>query len=180
MDLQITIPNFEHTEALDNQIRKHAEKLQKYFTEIHLCHVVVKYASKQHHKGNLFDIRLNITVPGKEIAINREANQDFSIALRDAFNAAKRQLEDYARLQRGEIKTHEPLQFGIIDELFAEDGYGYIQSRDTTERFYFDSNNAAHPSFEHFKVGDEVKFTPDFGAEGPRAKRVSLGKHHVY
>ena len=54
--------------------------------------------------GRAFNVRLDITVPGKELVVNREADEDVYVALRDAFNAARRQLEDYGRRQRGEIK----------------------------------------------------------------------------
>jgi hypothetical protein len=44
-----------------------------------------------------FNIHIDLGVPGKEIVVDRQENEDAYVALRDAFDAAKRQLEDYAR-----------------------------------------------------------------------------------
>ena len=70
--------------------------------------VVVEAPHKHHHQGKQFNVRIDIGVPGNEIVVNRDHHEDVYVALRDAFDAAKRQLEDYARITRGYIKTHEP------------------------------------------------------------------------
>ena len=67
--------------------------------------------SYYHHQGNQYHIRIDITTPHKELAISKEhsdkqAHEDIYVAIRDAFNAAGRQLEDYVRIKRGDVKTH--------------------------------------------------------------------------
>jgi len=47
-----------------------------------------------------------LTVPGAELVANHTQHEDVYVAIRDAFDAMSRQLEDYARKQRGEVKTH--------------------------------------------------------------------------
>ena len=106
--LQITIRDVDHSEALETRIRDKAQKLEEFFKHIMSCRVVVEAPHKHHHQGKQFNVRIDIGVPGNEIVVNRDHHEDVYVALRDAFDAAKRQLEDYARKTRGDIKTHEP------------------------------------------------------------------------
>jgi ribosomal subunit interface protein len=106
--LQITIRGIEHSEALETHIRDKANKLDEFFDRIMSCRVVVEVPHKHHQQGKQFNVRLDIGVPGSEIAVNRDHAEDVYVALRDAFDAAKRQIEDYARKMRGDIKKHEP------------------------------------------------------------------------
>jgi ribosomal subunit interface protein len=106
--MQITIRDIEHSEVLETHIREKAKKLDEFFNHIMSCRVVVEMPHKHHHQGKQYNVRIDIGVPGNEIVVNRDHSEDVYIALRDAFDAAKRQLEDYVRKVRGDIKTHEP------------------------------------------------------------------------
>ena len=106
--LQITIRGIEHSDALETHIREKADKLDEFFDRIMSCRVVVEVPHKHHHQGKQFTVRIDIGVPGSEIVVNRDHAEDVYVALRDAFDAAKRQLEDYARKIRGDVKTHQP------------------------------------------------------------------------
>lgn len=106
--LKITIRDMDHSEALDTHIREKANKLEEFFRDITSCHVVVEVPHKHHQQGKQFNVRIDIGVPGKELVVNRDHAEDVYVALRDAFNAAKRQLENYARKLRGDVKTHQP------------------------------------------------------------------------
>lgn len=106
--LQITIRDVPHSEALETHIRDKANKLDEFFDHIMSCRVVVELPHKHHSQGKQFNVRLDIGVPGSEIVVNRDHAEDIYVALRDAFDAAKRQLEDYVRKIRGDIKTHQP------------------------------------------------------------------------
>ena len=118
--LQITIRDMEHSDALEAHIRDKAQKLDEFFDHIMSCRVVVETPHKHQHQGKQFNVRIDIGVPGSEIVVNHDHHEDVYVALRDAFDAAKRQLEDYARKIRGDIKTHEPKRpnerIGINDE----------------------------------------------------------------
>jgi len=118
--MQITIRDIEHSEALETHIREKAKKLDEFFNHIMSCRVVVEMPHKHHHQGKQYNVRIDIGVPGNEIVVNRDHSEDVYIALRDAFDAAKRQLEDYARKVRGDIKTHEPKRKNESDNLFSE------------------------------------------------------------
>jgi ribosomal subunit interface protein len=106
--LQITIRDVEHSAALETHIRDKAKKLDEFFDHIMSCRVVVEVPHKHHHQGKQFNVRIDLGVAGGEIVVNRDHAEDVYVALRDAFDAAKRQLEDYVRKLRGDVKKHEP------------------------------------------------------------------------
>ena len=108
--LQITLHGIEHSDALYNAIREKAEKLDHYYDHIMSCRVVLELAGRHKRHGKQFTVRLDLKVPGGEIAITREHDEDLQIALRDAFDATRRRLEDFAREQRGDVKRHQPAQ----------------------------------------------------------------------
>src|SRR3990172_7594853 len=118
--LQITIRDVDHSEALDTHIRDKVKKLEEFFDHIMSCRVVVEMPHKHQTQGKQFNVRIDIGVPGSEIVVNRDHSESVYVALRDAFDAAKRRLEDYARKIRGDIKTHEPKRQNESDDLIAE------------------------------------------------------------
>ncbi|MFA6903802.1 MAG: ribosome-associated translation inhibitor RaiA [Gallionellaceae bacterium] len=120
LPMQITIRDMEHSEALETHIRQKVQKLDEFFKHIMSCRVVVEMPHKHHNQGKQFNVRIDIGVPGNEIVVNRDHSEDVYIALRDAFDAAKRQLEDYARKVRGDVKSPEPKRTIRRDNLIAE------------------------------------------------------------
>ncbi len=118
--LQITIRDMDHSEALETHIRDKANKLEEFFNRITSCRVVVEMPHKHHHQGKQFNVRIDISVPGNEIAVNRDHAEDAYAALRDAFDAAKRQLEDHARKIRGNVKIHASKHPEKSEDLIGE------------------------------------------------------------
>ena len=108
--LQITIRDIEHSDALETHIRDKAKKLEEFFERITSCRVIVEMPHKHHHQGKQFKVRIDIGVPGNEIVVNHDHAEDVYVALRDGFDSAKHQLEEYARKMRGDVKTHKPKQ----------------------------------------------------------------------
>ncbi|MGI8724925.1 MAG: HPF/RaiA family ribosome-associated protein [Methyloceanibacter sp.] len=109
--LNISFRNMDPSEAVETRIREKAEKLERLCDRIVSCEVVVEAPHRNHHKGKLYDVRINLSVPGEDINVGRtgpqnHAHEDVYVALRDAFAAATRQLEDHVRKMRGEVKTH--------------------------------------------------------------------------
>jgi ribosomal subunit interface protein len=175
--LQISMHGIEHSDALYNAIREKAEKLERYYDRIMSCRVVLELAGHHKRHGKQFTVRLDLKVPGGEIAITREHDEDLQIALRDAFDAARRKIEDYARGQRGDVKHHVAELTGKVARIDAVEGFGFIATEDGSE-YYFSRDNVVTPPFEHLSVGTVVRFIEDAGGEGPQAKRVSAhGKH---
>lgn len=176
--LQITIRDMLHSEALEAHIRDKVQKLEALFAHVISCRVVVEVPHRHHNQGKQFNVRLDLGVPGSEIVVNRDHHEDVYVALRDAFDAAARQLEDYAHRLRRETKAHVTEHVGRVARISLQEGFGFIMGTDGSER-YFHRENVVSPSFEKLKEGDEVKFVEEMGGEGPQAKRISLGHHHL-
>ena len=109
--LQISFRNMDPSPAVEARIRKKAEKLERFHDRIIGCTVVVEAPHRHQHKGKLYSVRVDISVPGKDVIVDRakpedQAHEDVYVAIRDAFNAAARRLEDQARKMRGDVKTH--------------------------------------------------------------------------
>ncbi len=109
--LKITFQNMEPSPAVETRVREKVDKLDTYFDRIVGCKVVVEAPHRHHHKGKLYNVRVDVTVPGKEIVATRNgvkdhAHEDVYVAVRDAFEAVARQLEDHARVIRGDVKSH--------------------------------------------------------------------------
>jgi ribosomal subunit interface protein len=175
LPLQIVFREVPRSEAIESAIRDKAGKLDEFFDRIMGCRVTVGIIQKHRHQGKLYNIRVDLSVPGSEIVINRDKAEDIYVAIRDAFDHARRRLEDYARRHRGDVKAHELESHGRIVRLFGDEGYGFIETAQGTQ-FYFHRFNVAHPDFDDLEVGDEVVFLEEAGAEGPQANRVSA--HH--
>jgi ribosomal subunit interface protein len=173
--LQITFRNMPLSEAIEAKINEKAAKLDKYFNRIMSCRVVVEESQRRQHQGKLFSIHIDITVPGKELAVTREENEDPYVAIREAFNAAARRLEEHARQRRGEVKTHETPPIGRIIRIFPDQAYGFIITPDQRE-IYFHRNSVLHDDFSALKFGAEVSFIEEQGKEGPQAARVAIIK----
>jgi cold shock CspA family protein/ribosome-associated translation inhibitor RaiA len=163
--------------AIEERIRKEAEKLERYHDRITACRVVIEAPHRRHEKGNLFNVRIELTVPGRpQIVVSRspadhQAHEEPYVALRDAFDAARRRLQDIARRQRGDVKTHEAPPQGRIIKLMREQGYGFIEREDGVE-VYFHRNSVVDGRFDQLKVGDIVRFAAEQGEKGVQASTV--------
>jgi len=110
--LQVTFRGMDASEALRANIEKRAEKLECFCDNILSCRVVVEPAESHHHKGNRYRVRIHLEVPGQDLYIGHgpgdenRTHEDAYVAVRDAFNAMRRCLEDYARERRGDVKRH--------------------------------------------------------------------------
>jgi cold shock CspA family protein len=117
-----------------------------------------------------------MTVPGKELAISRHENEDAYVAVRDAFNAAVRLLEEHGQKKHGEVKAHVEPAMGRVVKIFPESDYGYIMTFDSRE-IYFHRNSVLNDvRLEELKFGTEVSFIEEQGTEGPQAARVAIAR----
>jgi ribosomal subunit interface protein len=109
--LQISFHGMEPSPAIEALVRAKAAELDKFYDRITSCNVTLEAAHHRHHKGNLYSVHVDVRLPGKEIVAGRKraqhhSHEDAYVAIRDAFDAAERQLEDYARKRRGDVKRH--------------------------------------------------------------------------
>ena len=95
------------SEPIQSRIEERAERLARFSGGIRKCDVWLESPHGHHRQGRLYGIRIRLTVPGDEITIERQPEtDDVRIAIREAFDAARRKLEDYERQRRGERKAH--------------------------------------------------------------------------
>lgn len=104
--VQITFRNFPASEAVEARIRAKAAKLEAFHPHITSCHIALEELDHHRQQGRQFTVRLDIRVPGHEVVVDRDHHEDIYVALRDAFDAAARQLEELARTQHGKVKAH--------------------------------------------------------------------------
>ena len=114
-----------------------------------------------------------MTVPGAELVVTRQENEELQVAIRDAFNAAQRRLRDYARRQRGEVKTLETPPQAVVSQLFAAEGYGFLSTPDG-RGIYFHRHSVLAPGFDQLAIGTEVRFAEELGDKGPQASTVTM------
>ena len=102
--LQISFRDISHSDVVEDRIREKVAKLETYTDRIILCRVVVEAPHRKHKKGTLYLIRVDLTLPGEEIVVDRDpddhAHEDVYIAIRDAFEAVRRQLKKSLRQTR--------------------------------------------------------------------------------
>jgi ribosome-associated translation inhibitor RaiA len=106
-ELRITFHGMESSPAVEQRIRQKVAGLQRFSDRIHGCHVTVEAPHRHGHSGKLYKVGLTIQMPGQELVVRRagpqdHAHEDIYVALRDAFDAATRQIEDRVRIVRGD------------------------------------------------------------------------------
>jgi ribosomal subunit interface protein len=169
--LQVTFRDMPRSDAVEAEIRRRAAKLEDFCDRIMSCRVTVETPGAHKHQGKLFAVHVDVKVPGEEIAsTRRQENEDVYVAIRDAFEAVRRRLEDYMQRSRGETKRHEPLLRGRVVRLF-DDGHGFIEDGEGNE-YYFDEAGVVRPG-DKLVVGTAVEFLGEAAAQGLQAKRVT-------
>lgn len=196
LPLQITFRNVASSRTVEEWIRNEAEKLNTFYNRIMSCRVAVEIPHRHHKKGEQYHIRIDMTLPGKEIVVKREPNlrnrarragktevtkqletetphKSLRLAINDAFKAAGRRLQDYARRQRGDVKTHEPIPLARVSRLLPDEGYGFLAAEDGRE-VYFHKDSVLNRGFDRLKVGATVSYVEEQGEKGPQASTVRI------
>jgi ribosome-associated translation inhibitor RaiA len=129
--VRITFRNLKHSDALEAEIRERVARLERYYEGILACRVLIEVPHRHHGRGNRYHLRVDLTVPGEEIAVSHDAtlypalkdieaeavkktaeidpvHKEVQVAIRETFDAARRRLQDFVRRQRGAVKTHAP------------------------------------------------------------------------
>jgi cold shock CspA family protein/ribosome-associated translation inhibitor RaiA len=200
--LQITFRNLTPSATIEEWVRTEADKLDSFYSRLMGCRVVIEVPHRHHRKGSPYHIRIDLTVPGEEIVVKREPNlshrarqlgdtgikkhlevktphKNLRAAINDAFRAAGRRLQDHARRQRGDVKSHPSLQVARVGKILKEQGYGFLTS-DDGRGIYFHKNSVLNGAFSHLKVGTRVSFVEELGEKGPQASTVrSISKERI-
>lgn len=192
----ITFRGINHSAALAAEIRTRIGRLEKHYSDIIGCRVLVELAERHHQAGNHYHVRIDLTVPGEDIVVAHDASlhptaQDLDaekatketevdserqhpvVAIHEAFDIARRRLQDYARRQRGAVKRAARNPRGTVVRLFPIDEYGYIEAEDGHE-VYFQKSSVIRNAFNRLTVGSAVSFVEEPAEKGPQASTVRL------
>lgn len=99
--LEIQFHGVDKSEAVEARVREKVTRLQKHCDRLVSCRVVIEAPHRHNHKGRIYHIKVLLGVPGSaDLVVNNEPGTDHShedvyVALRDAFAAARRRLEDF-------------------------------------------------------------------------------------
>jgi ribosome-associated translation inhibitor RaiA len=110
--IEVTFRGLDRSEAIEAAVREHATKLDAFHPRIMSCRVMVEASHHRHTKGTVHHVRIDVRVPGAELVAGAEPapghfHEDVYVAVREAFDEVRRELEDHARRQRGDVKAHE-------------------------------------------------------------------------
>lgn len=172
--LRIAFRNIEPPIGAEDEVRNRLAELERFFDRIIACSVVVEAHHRHHHQGNLYHVRIELIVPEREIVVRREppehhAHEDLHVAIRDAFDAAQRQIQDHAREMRGDVKTHAAPAIGTIVRLFPD--YGFLVT-ETGDEVYLHRNAVLGRGFDKLNAGDRVRYVVHEG-EGEQGAQAS-------
>ena len=183
INYKINFPDFEASDFVYNDIVDRIEKLERFYDRIQKCEVFVRQPHK-HSKTRIYHIQIRLTVPGKEIIVNREreknlAHQDIYVAIRDSFNALTRQLEDYVKHRRTSYKPRLGPEHAKVSSFDPNTGFGFVKTPGGRE-IYFHENALVGPHQERLEVGSEVRFEEEMGEKGPQVTSMSLVGHQSH
>ncbi len=201
----VTFRGFHPFPGLEADVQRRIDRLTTYYASIVACRVLVELAHRHHESGNRFHVRIELTVPGEQIAVTHEhglhataqdtdaeratkqdetdpERQHALVAVRQAFDVARRRLQDYARRQRGVVKRSVRRPTGRVVKLYPGDGYGFIETSsmsetgalETTHEVYFQRECVLDHAFDRLKVDTPVSFVEEPGEKGPQASTVRI------
>lgn len=180
---EIAFRDMEPSQRLTDLINKRVKKIEKIFSHIAACRVVIEAPHKHRIRGNLFHVRIDLSAPLRELAASRDtsvkiSHEQVDVAVRDAFAALSRQLQKHKEKLRVDYHVPDRLPSGVVKELFPYDDYGIIEA-DNGREIYFHRNSVVEGQFDRFKVGDELRFNEELGAKGPQASTVHFARRRT-
>ena len=181
--LEIAFHNMDSSPSLEADIRTRVDKLEKRYGRLIGCRVSVEKLHNSRRTGNVFEVHVVMSVPGRDLAVSREpnkakqkyANPDAWTSVRDAFEAAEKQLESFKQARRED--TTAPTAHAMAGQVtLIEPGtdHGFILTNTGTQ-LYFHRDSVTDCRFEDLKVGDLVHYVEEAGNAGPTATKVRVG-----
>jgi ribosome-associated translation inhibitor RaiA len=180
--LEIVFHEVQSSESLETAIRKHVSALESRFSHLIGCRVSVEAPHRQHKTGNLWEIHIILSVPGKDISVTREphrakqryADPDVYTVLRDAFNVAERELLKYKEKLGSDTATPDAhAMLGQVALIEPGTDHGFLLTNLGTQ-LYFHRDSVTEGSFETMKRGDMVHYIEEEGEAGPVAGKVRV------
>lgn len=180
MDVQISFRGMDPSQSAEELVRDRAADLEQVADRIAVCRVSLEAPNKRHRHGDIYHVHVVLDVPGATIAVNHEpgrsyAHEDLYVAIRDAFDAARRRLRDHTRRLDGDVKRHDAAPIGHVVRMIPERDHGFFETTDEGE-VYFHRHSVKGHGFEHLKAGDRVRYVldPEPAEHGAHASAVFL------
>ena len=158
LPVQTTFRNMDYSAALVARIQEEADKLDRYFDRVTSCRVMVEAPHRHHRHGQAFHVRIELGVPGKELVVSNDPtlktgthgderfvtkhtevnapHKSVQLAVRDAFKTMRRQLQDYVRTLRHEVKSHQPAPHAHVVGLYPDKDHGFIETEDGRQIYF--------------------------------------------
>ncbi len=178
LPLQITFRDLESSPWITDHISRRAEKLDQFSDRIISCRVAVEAPDHHTHRGGKrCHVRIDLKAPGVELVSNLTPPEllkgDLHAVIDAAFADMERQLEDYTRRIRLDVKRHEPTPHARVAKIFWDRGFGFLETSDGRE-IYFHANSVLRGKWDQLEVGMEVRFAEEDGDKGPQASTVDV------
>jgi len=181
--LEIRYHQLDPSPALDEEIRAHVDKLERLYPRLTACRVAVECLHHQHQTGNIIEVHIELSVPGRTLVVSREphkaqqefAHPDVRASVKQAFKAAERQLKNYKEQQKGEVKNHPTPMYATITQLVPEEDHGFLMTT-TGALLYFNRTSCMTEDFDSLRYGDAVHYIQVEGDNGPVASKVWKAK----
>jgi cold shock CspA family protein len=178
--LDVTYRGFTPTEADRRAVAQAAHKLDRYYDRIMAARVIAEIPHCHHRGGRHYRVRIDLTIPGAELVVGRDpaecaGHESLRVAAREAFEDARRRLQDQVRISRHKVKRPVRMAEGVVVELHRAKDHGFIAAADG-RRLYFHRNSVLDDGFQRLSVGTPVRFAEEEGERGPQASTVAI--HH--
>ncbi len=106
LPVQIVFHQIDPWPGAEALLREKAAALDRYAPDLMSCRIVVEELHKHHRLGRPLAVRLDVRLPRHELSVRKQHDHDFHVAVREAFDAMVRQIEDQVRRRRGDVKRH--------------------------------------------------------------------------
>jgi len=180
--LDIAFHGMDPSPDVEAEIRQRVEKLERRYGNLIGCRVSVEALHNQHRTGNVHDVHIVLSLPGRDLAVSREphkakervARPDLRGTLRDAFSVAERQLESFKDMLREDTSGPSgSAVMGQVAQLLPGEDHGFILNNLGTQ-LYFHRDSVTNAAFEDLKVGQPVHYVEEAGDAGPMATKVRI------
>lgn len=176
--LEIAFQHVDPTDEIKEFVNEKVSQLERYFDGITSCHVYVRAPHQNQKTGNLFEVTIEVRVPGHELVVRNDhgdldENEHLRAALRNAFDAMAARLKEWKEQIGGEVKFHERLLQGKVVEIHHDKDFGQIIAVDS-RLIYFHRNSVVDGSFDELRPRDAVELVvqTDESEIGPQASTV--------
>lgn len=179
---EIIFNGVDRSQWVEDYVAQRLWKLERFAQGITRCHVALKQEQGSHRKGNLYSVTVEVRIPPQhDLAATKQKEivdmpEQLTALINATFGAIERQVKKTAALRRNEQKVHaaDGQLHGIVDKLFADEGYGFLRTVDANREIYFHRNSVLNDDFDRLAVGTEVRFSEEEGEEGPQASSLHI------